>query len=76
MAEPKEQVYGKNVSDLQENIEFDGDKVKGILKYLEGYNEFEEGSEGNFLAIEIEEAKNLGRSQRRKKERRNSNVKQ
>ena len=58
MAEPKGQVYGKNVSELQENIEFDGDKVKGTLKYVEGYNEFEEGAEGNFLAIEIEEAKN------------------
>lgn len=63
VAEPKEQVYGVDVSNLQENIEFseeDGNKikVKGNSKYVESYPGFSEKAKGNFLAIEIEEAKN------------------
>ncbi len=56
VAFPTGQVYGKNVSDLQD-VTLQGDKVNGTLNYIEAYDEFEEGAEGNFLAIEVEEAK-------------------
>lgn len=55
---PEGEVYGKNVTDLQDNIQIKGDKVSGTLKYVKGYDKFEKGAEGNFLAIEVEEAKN------------------
>ena len=51
------EAYGKNVSDLQE-VELADDKVTGTLKYVKEYDKFEKGAEGNFLAIEVEEAKN------------------
>lgn len=50
-------VYGKNVSDLQE-VEISDYKATGTLKYVKEYDKFEKGAEGNFLAIEVEEAKN------------------
>ncbi len=55
---PEGEVYGKNVTDLQDNIQIKGDKVSGTLKYVKGYDKFEKGAEGNFLAIEVEETKN------------------
>ena len=55
---PTGEAYGKNVTDLQDNIQIKGDKVSGTLKYVKEYDKFEKGAEGNFLAIEIEEAKN------------------
>lgn len=50
-------MYGKNVSDLQD-VTINENKVNGTLNYVKDYNEFEKGAEGNFLAIEVEEAKN------------------
>ena len=32
--------------------------MSGTLKYVKDYDKFEKGAEGNFLAIEVEEAKN------------------
>ena len=55
---PTGEAYGKNVTDLQDNIQIKGDKVSGTLKYVKEYDKFEKGAEGNFLAIEVEEAKN------------------
>lgn len=56
--EPTEEVYGKAVSDLQMNVTFAEDNVKGYLKHVNDYDGFEEGASGNFLALEVEEAKN------------------
>ena len=55
---PTGEVYGMNVTDLQEEIQVKGDKVSGTLKYVKNFDKFEKGAEGNFLAIEVEEAKN------------------
>lgn len=41
-----------------QEIELSDNKVTGTLKYVENYDGFSEGAEGNFLAIEVEEAKN------------------
>ena len=62
MAEPTEPAYGKEISELQQDIVFkyddNGDaKVKGILNYIEDYPQFEKGAKGNFLAIECQDAK-------------------
>ena len=57
VAFPTGKVYGKDVSDLQD-VTLSENKVKGTLNYVKDYDEFEKGVEGNFLAIEIEEAKN------------------
>lgn len=55
--QPEGLAYGKNASELQE-IEINDNKVTGTLKYIDNYNGFSEGAEGNFLALEVEEAKN------------------
>ncbi len=47
-----------DVSDLHDNVQIEGDKVTGTLKYVKNFDKFEKGAEGNFLAIEVEEAKN------------------
>lgn len=54
---PEGEAYGKNVSDLQE-VELNDTKLTGTLNYITNYDKFEKDAEGNFLAIEIEEAKN------------------
>ncbi len=41
-----------------QEVEISDNKVTGTLKYVKGYDKFEKGAEGNFLAIEVEEAKN------------------
>ena len=55
---PTGDVYGMNVTDLQDNIQVKGDKVSGTSKYVKNFDKFEKGAEGNFLAIEVDEAKN------------------
>lgn len=41
-----------------QEVEFEDNKATGTLNYVTDYNKFEKGAEGNFLAIEVEEAKN------------------
>lgn len=51
-----DQVYGKKVSELQENIVVEKDSIKGNLKKVTGYTQaFGDGNEkdGNFLALEF-----------------------
>lgn len=62
MAEPDEPAYDKDISELQENIEFNYDdngdaKVTGISKYVADYPGFEKGAKGNFIAIDCIDAK-------------------
>ena len=55
------ELYGKKVSDLQSNIKISRDgKLTGISKYVKSYPSFssiEEEQKGNYLALEIEDAK-------------------
>lgn len=45
------------VSDLQENITIEDNKVKGTLKYIDNFEEFNSSNDtGNFLILKIEEA--------------------
>lgn len=62
MAEPTGQAYGKDIDEIQENVEFrydsNGDvKVKGTSKFIENYPEFSKDAKGNFIAIECVDAK-------------------
>lgn len=54
-----ENLFGKNVSELQENIKIRDNVVSGTLKYVKGYNDFssiEEEQSGNYLALKFDEA--------------------
>lgn len=57
MAIPEGQVLGTDVSVLQE-VEINDTKVTGTSKYVESFPKFSKNAKGNFLAIEVEEAKN------------------
>ena len=57
---PEEDLLGKTVTDLQQNITgFDTGRLKGESKYIENYEGIPEPSErtGNFLALHFEQAK-------------------
>lgn len=55
----KTELLGKQVEDLQENINIsDNGDVTGTLKYINSYESFNKGAKGNFLALYFEEAKN------------------
>lgn len=48
--------YGKQASDLQENIVISGNKITGNLKYVSDYTDFSKTTEqqsGNFLALDL-----------------------
>lgn len=50
------QRYGKNASDLQENIVISGTTITGRLKYVESYSQFSKDAslqKGNFLALDL-----------------------
>lgn len=52
-----EDLFGKVISDLQENIEIADDEIKGTLKYVTGYTGFSskvEEQSGNYLVIHNE----------------------
>lgn len=52
-----EDLFGKVISDLQENIEITDDEIKGTLKYVTGYTGFSskvEEQSGNYLVIHNE----------------------
>lgn len=52
-----EDLFGKVISDLQENIEITNDEIKGTLKYVTGYTGFSgkvEEQSGNYLVIHNE----------------------
>lgn len=51
--DPSENLFGKTVSDLQSDIELDGDEITGTLKYVADYSSaFGPGMDsGNYLAI-------------------------
>ena len=52
-----EDLFGKVISDLQENIEIVDDEIKGTLKYVTGYTGFSskvEEQSGNYLVIHNE----------------------
>ncbi len=50
----------KNISDLQEDISLDGNKVLGISKYVENFTAFNESNakeqKGNYLLLQFDEA--------------------
>ena len=51
-----ENLFGKDVSELQENIKIRDNVVSGTLKYVKGYNDFstvEEEQSGNYLALKF-----------------------
>ena len=51
-------LFGKTVSDLQENVSFESNKVKGTLKYLDDYTGFSskpEEQSGNYLAVHADD---------------------
>lgn len=52
---PDADLLGKTVGDLQENITFDGNAIKGTLKYVTGYTGFDssdpELQSGNYIAL-------------------------
>lgn len=49
-------LFGKDASDLQENIVISGNAISGTLKYVEDYSSAFSGelSSGNYLALHIE----------------------
>lgn len=51
------QAYGKNVSDLQTNVNVTGDAISGTIKYVTGYTGFNGSNpteqEGNYLALDF-----------------------
>lgn len=52
-----ETLFGKLVSDLQENIAIANNAITGTLKYVTGYTEFSgkvEEQSGNYLAIKVD----------------------
>lgn len=54
-----ENLFGKDVSELQENIKIRDNVVSGTLKYVKGYNDFSsivEEQSGNYLALKFDEA--------------------
>lgn len=55
MALPEGSVLGLNASDLQD-IQIEGNKVKGISKYVSSFPKFSKNAKGNFLALKCEEA--------------------
>lgn len=53
---PNETRYGKEVDDLQSNIEINSDSIVGTLRYVTGYTGYSgdvEKQSGNFLALDI-----------------------
>ena len=52
---PDADLLGKTVGDLQENITFAGNAIKGTLKYVTGYTGFDssdpELQSGNYIAL-------------------------
>lgn len=51
---PDEDLLGKVISDLQDSIEIEEDKITGTLKYVTGYTGFSSKTEeqsGNYLAL-------------------------
>lgn len=43
---------GKSVSELQENVKISADnKITGIIKYVDSFDRFDKGAEGNFLVL-------------------------
>ena len=54
----EENLFGKHVDDLQENIEIGEDEITGTLKYVTGYTEWSPGNveeqSGNYLALHVE----------------------
>lgn len=47
-----ENLYGKVVSDLQEDIEVNSnDTITGTLKYVSSYDGWSSGAKGNFIAL-------------------------
>ena len=51
---PDEDLLGKVISDLQDSIEIEEDKITGTLKYVTGYTGFSskiEEQSGNYLAL-------------------------
>lgn len=54
-----ENLYGKNVSELQDNIKIKNNVISGISNYVKGYKDFssnEEEQEGNYIALKFDEA--------------------
>lgn len=47
-------MYGKSASDIQDGIVFDGNAIRGTLKYVDDYTGFsgdEELQKGNYIAL-------------------------
>ena len=52
-AATKDSYWGTNVSAMQSNIEIDGDKITGTLKYLDEGQLVTDWGAGNFLALKF-----------------------
>ncbi len=53
---PEGEVLGINVTELQDNIQIQENKLIGTSKYVESFPKFSRNAKGNFLAIKCDEA--------------------
>lgn len=54
-ATPNTDLLGKMASELQSEVRInDLDEIRGKLKYVTGYNGFEQGAEGNFIGLHFD----------------------
>lgn len=54
-ATPNTDLLGKLASELQSEVRInDLDEIRGKLKYVTGYNGFEQGAEGNFIGLHFD----------------------